>query len=160
MDAEDDKLDALMERAAPDAPPGFADRVMALSLARRRRRRIQRVLVAAVAVVAVCLGLWAILSRRGDDDGLGRVRVPRIDETREPEIAVVAKQESYAVQLLPKDGPGQRVMMAHINGTYIIRARPKPSSADEAAPPPRTPSVKAGMLSTSTSGESMAASLK
>jgi len=162
VDSDDPKLDALLERAAPDgAPPGFADRVVAASGARRRQRRFRLVFLGAAAVVAACLGLYAARGLGpGDDDDVVRVTVPEFAGSREAVVVEAPATESFAVQLAPTCVVGQRVMMGRINDTYVIRARPNDEMADELEELLRVPTAKAGLVSAASGRASMAASFK
>ena len=161
MDSDDPKLDALLKRAAPDgAPPGFADGVIAAAGGRRRQRRLRLALLGAAAVVAACLCLYAARGSRPDDDGVVRVKVPDLAGSRDAIVVEAAATESFAVQLAPICGRGQRVMMARINDTYMIRARPNDDMADELEELLRVPTAKAGVVSAACGRASMAASFK
>ena len=161
MDSDDPKLDALLERAAPDgAPRGFADRVVAASGARRRQRRLRLAFLGAAAVVAACLGLYAVRGRGPRSDDVVRVTVPDLAESREAVVVEAPATESFAVQLAPTGASGQRVMMARINDTYVVHARPNDEMADELEELLRVPTAKLGLVSVASGRASMAASFK
>ena len=161
MDSDDPKLDALLKRAAPDgAPHGFADRVVAAAGGRRRQRRLRLAFLGAAAVVAACLGLYAARGRRPGGDDVVRVTVPDLAGSREAVVVEASATESFAAQLAPTCASGQRVMMARINDTYMIRARPNDDMADELEELLRVPTAKAGVVSAACGRASMAASFK
>lgn len=158
---DDNKLDALLRRAAPDgAPPGFADAVLDAASARRRARRLRAVALGVAAAVALALGLGAVLSRSRPARPAQVTRV-RTAETRRPEPAPEAEEPgSFAVQLVSTGETTHRVMMARINGTYVISARPNDEMADELEELLRLPAAMVGSLSSAAGGASMAVLLK
>jgi len=145
VDTDDRELDALLEQAAPTAPPDLADRVVAAVRARRRRRRVVRAALAGAAIVALCAGLWALLGRPTAGHGGGPSPVPEIADMREGR-PVETETASYAAEL-----PGGRlathaVMMGHIDGTYLIVARPRHNSPRPWPEPTAGPSAMTGAL--------------
>lgn len=165
MDPMDRKLDELLNQAAPrGAPPGFADRVVAATRSRRRRRRLRLAALSAAAVVAACLGLAALAGLFSPATPvLPRVVqpiVPEITTSHEAEIVDAVEPVSFAVQLPPATESDQRVIMARINDTFILVARPKRRRADERDDWPRPPSVMTGSVTAQDGSAWMAAQLK
>jgi hypothetical protein len=143
VDTDDRKLDALLERAAPTAPPGFAAWVLAAAHARRRRRRLWIAGLAAAGAAVVCIGLWAVLGRRRDEDGGRRARVPELAGMREGG-QVAARPESFAVELPAARTATHRVMMGRADGTYVIVVRPIRAPRD--CPPGRRPAMAGAVM--------------
>ena len=165
MDPMDRRLDELLNQAAPrGAPPGFADRVVAAARSRRRRRRLRLATVSAAAVVAACLGLATLcgvfLFTKRDRHVVVRPAVPEITTSHEAEIVDAVEPVSFAVQLPPATESDQRVIMARINDTFILVARPKRRGADERDDWPRPPSVMTGSVTAQDGSAWMAAQLK
>ena len=164
MSRQDDSLDALLKRAAPERlPAGFGDRVVAAARARRRRRLFCRFLAGAAAVVAIGLALRGYLDRAPEERGASHSArhvarlVPRPAPREEQEEA--EEPESFAVQLESTGESPQRVMMARINGTYLLVARPNDEMADELDEMLRIPTAVVGALSSGPGSGAMAAQL-
>ena len=155
---EDRRLDALLEQAAPaDAPPDFADRVVAAALARRRTRRRVRVLIVAAAVaaaVALAAGAWAILGREATPQAAPLLAVS--PEIVEPPTSA-APPPSFAMQLPVTGQALHRVMMGRIDGRCMLVVRPNDVLADELAELLREPTAMVASESTGLSGSSLAA---
>jgi hypothetical protein len=156
---EERRLNALLEQAAPgDAPPGFAERVVAAARARRSTRSRLRVLFVASAVAAaaaLALGAWAVLGRGG------KVQPgPQIAVSWEKEEPPAAASPSFAVQLPVTGQVSYRVMMARIDGRCVLVARPNDVLADELEELLREPTAMVGSVSSGAPGPSMAARIR
>jgi hypothetical protein len=154
----DEKLDELLRRSAPaGAPPEFVDRVLAATQGRRRGRRLRRLALGAAALIAVGAGIALALSQprpRPQADSEARTTpavavAPQAESDAQP----AAEEPSFAVVLPTPGEPAQRVMMARLNGTVVIVARPHDQSwSARGAELPRTPSARAGSVSSALPG--------
>ena len=154
MEPADEKLDALLRHAAPDGvPPGFADRVVAAARSHRRRRRLRRAVLGIAALLALGLALRAYLAPEPSQRPAPRTHAAR-------PAAAADQPESFAVQFVSTGENPQRVMMAKINGTYVISARPNDEMADELEELLRLPAAMAGSMSSAPGGAAMAVVLK
>ena len=158
---EDNKLDSLLRQAAPEgARPGFAESVVAATRARRRGRRMRSVVVGLAAAVALAVGLGVALSRSQTQvpEHVERVRTVEAAPTEAlPESEV---EDSFAVQFVSTGERPQRVMMARINGTCVISARPNDEMADELEELLRLPAAMAGSVSAVDGGAALAVALR
>lgn len=160
MAHDDPRVDELLRRAAPGAPSGFADTVLAAARARRRRRRRWAVAGAVAAAVAVAVGLGALYGWRRGQEPPSRIRVPRLAGRREPDLTPATETESFAAQLDPPEDGGRQVMMARIDGQCAVIVRPSvPDTRDPGEAGPR-PGAMAGAVSEQEGGGSVAARLE
>jgi len=164
MSHPEDPLDTLLKRSAPGrVPAGFADRVVAAARARRRWRRLRRAVLGVAAVVAIGLALRGYMGLAPEELGAthGPRHVARLVPRPEPRVEQDEAEEagSFAVQLESTGESRQRVMMARINGTYLLVAKPNDAMADELDEMLRIPTAVVGALSSGSSSGAMAAQL-
>jgi len=146
---EDPKLDALLEGAAPaDAPPGFADRVLAAARLRRRRLLLTRIVVAVAAALAVGASVGLLSRPRGTPP-----QAPAVAQVEPSGIATPAAEAGgCAVSFAPTEQAQRYTIIGKVNGTLILINRPigEPQQLAEA------PMAMFGSLSPGGEGPSMA----
>ena len=158
-DPDDGRLDALVRSAAPNgAIPGFAERVVAAARARRRGRRAWRLALGAAAVVVSAVGFGIYIRSPEPDPRAAEVTRPaELKGVSAPPVEGPADEEtSFAIVLPPTARPRPRVMMARINGTTVLFARPPGRRADAPTGKIRSPRLMAGSVSPDPAGPSFA----